>query len=128
MEIADVFCVNKADKPEAGAMVRALRAMLHLRAPSAWYPLVVKTSALEDEGIEGLVSALDAHRAALEAEWDAIRADRLRRRVRRIVESRWRRDFWDARSADLEAAVLALEDEDARAVPTVRASARGREA
>ena len=113
MEVADVFCVNKADKPEAGAMVRALRAMLHLRAPGPWSPPVVKTSALEDEGIGGLVSALDAHRSALEAEWTAIRADRLRRRVRRIVEGRWRRDFWDARAADLEAAVLALEAEDA---------------
>ena len=78
-----------------------------------WQPLVVKTSALEDEGIGGLVSALEAHRAVLEVEWGRIRADRLRRRVRRIVEARWRRDFWDARSADLEAAVLALEDEDA---------------
>ena len=109
MEVADVFGVNKADKPEAGAMVRALRAMLHLRAPGAWQPPVVKTSALEGEGIGDLVDALDAHRAVLEADWNALRAERLRRRVRRIVEGRWRRDFWDARAADLEAAVRALE-------------------
>ncbi|MGB3542746.1 methylmalonyl Co-A mutase-associated GTPase MeaB, partial [Rubrivirga sp.] len=113
MEIADVFCVNKADKPEAGAMARALRAMLHLRAPGSWQPLVVKTSALEDEGIDGLVAALEEHRSVLEADWDGIRADRLRRRVRRIVEGRWRRDFWDARSSALEDAVRDLEHRQA---------------
>ncbi len=41
MEVADVFAVNKADKPEAGALVRALRQALHLRA-SAEIPSVVQ--------------------------------------------------------------------------------------
>lgn len=100
MEVADVFCVNKADHPEAGAMVRALRQMMHLRlgatAPEASgeIPTVVKTSALKGENIGGLVEALDAHRQRLAQDWGASREARLRRRVRRLVERRWRETFW----------------------------------
>ena len=96
MEVADVFAVNKADKPEAAKLVRALRAMLHLRPALA--PPVVKVSALNDEGVDGLLEALDAHRDNLDLE--EIRAERLRRRVRRLVEAEWRRQFWTGGRAD----------------------------
>ncbi|WP_412060588.1 methylmalonyl Co-A mutase-associated GTPase MeaB [Rubrivirga sp. IMCC45206] len=111
MEVADVFCVNKADKPEASALVRALRAALHLRPPEAGAPTVVKASALAGE-LAGLVEALDAHRAALAQRWDENRAERLRRRVRRIVEARLRQRFWAAHGAGLAEAVAALDPED----------------
>ena len=96
MEVADVFAVNKADKPEATKLVRALRAMLHLRPTLA--PPVVKVSALKDEGVGGLVEALDAHRGGLDLA--EIRAERLRRRVRRLVEAEWARAFWAGGRAD----------------------------
>ena len=115
MEVADVFCVNKADKPDAPHLVRALRAMLHLRAEADWSPTVVTTSATAGEGIGRLVDALDAHRAHLDPRWEAVRAERLRRRVRRLVEAEWRRDFWaGGRAAALAEAVGRL-DEEARA-------------
>jgi len=104
MEVADVFCVNKADKPEAPRLVRALRQALELRAGDE-RPAVVTTSATEGDGLDGLVAALDAHRQSLAADWEALRAARLKRRVRRIVEGQWRRAFWDARGAALAAAV-----------------------
>lgn len=114
MEIADVFCVNKADKPEAPALVRALRQSLELRGRQSDWPVrVVKASALEGDGIDGLVDALDAHRVHLEPRWDALRADRLRRRVRRLVEARWRRAFWaDGRADALAEAVRRLDPVD----------------
>ena len=98
MEVADVFCVNKADHPEAAHMVRALRQMLHLR--DADMPTVVKTSALKGEGLGSLMEALDAHRAGLAETWDETREERLRRRVRRLVEAAWRRAFWTASRRD----------------------------
>ena len=113
MEVADVFAVNKADKPEAGRLVRALRQMLHLRpadGPDAWAPPVAKLSALSGDGVAALVGALDAHRAHLAAGWGASREARLRRRVRRLAELRLRRGFWTpARRAALDAAVGALD-------------------
>ncbi|MEM0961207.1 MAG: methylmalonyl Co-A mutase-associated GTPase MeaB [Bacteroidota bacterium] len=110
MEVADVFCVNKADKPEAGALVRALRAMLHLREIEA--PPVVKTSASRGEGIDALAETLDAHRRQLAMSWDEIRAERLRRRVRRLVEAQWRRDFWGSRGTTLAEALRQLDPEE----------------
>ncbi|MDX1530315.1 MAG: methylmalonyl Co-A mutase-associated GTPase MeaB [Rhodothermales bacterium] len=115
MEIADVFCVNKADHPEANAIVGALRSMLRLRqqrGEDAWTPPVVKTVATQAEGLAGLVEALEGHRAWLEAggRWAAKREARLRRRVRRLVQAAWRRRFWTAeRTAALEAAVGTLD-------------------
>ncbi|WP_218830453.1 methylmalonyl Co-A mutase-associated GTPase MeaB [Rubrivirga marina] len=113
MEVADVFCVNKADKPEASNLVRALRATLHLRDVEA--PAVVKASALEGDGLGALVEALDGHRARLAARWDEIRAERLRRRVRRLVEGHWRRDFWTGGRADTLAEAVRELDAEGRA-------------
>ena len=113
MEVADVFCVNKADKPEAPRLVKALRGMLHLRSEGSAQPAVVTASALQGDGVDGLVVALDAHRDALADRWDAVRADRLRRRVRRLVEGRWRRTFWaDGRAEALADAVARLDPAD----------------
>ena len=111
MEVADVFCVNKADKPEAGRLVRALRQALHLRAAAP--PPVVTASALNDEGVDTVVEALDAHRAGLDAE--AVREARLRRRVRRLVEAQWRREFWGAGRAEALAQAVADLDPAERA-------------
>ena len=114
MEIADVFAVNKADHPEAGLMVRALRQTLHLRAasPEDWAVPIVKTSALKGEGLDALAEALMLHRAHLGAKWDATREARLKRRVRRLVEAEWRARFWtDERRALLDAALHTLDAE-----------------
>ena len=117
MEVADVFAVNKADKPEAAALVRALRQALHLRAAGAGKdaPAVVKVSALTDDNVDGLLAALDAHRAALAPQWDALRAARLRRRVRCLVEDAWRARFWSPRRAEALAASVAGLDPAERA-------------
>ncbi len=60
MEIADVFVVNKADRPEADLFVRNLRLML---APSfkeeRFEIAIVKTTATEKKGIEELWKAID---------------------------------------------------------------------
>ena len=113
MEIADVFCVNKADHPDANALVGALRSALRLRAhdASTWMPPVVKTVATQSEGLGELGDALDRHRAWLDAHdrWEALREARLRRRVRRLVLADWQRSFWTPeRTAALDAAVAAL--------------------
>jgi LAO/AO transport system kinase len=62
MEIADVFVVNKADRPEADLFVRNLRLML---APSfkedRFEIAIVKTTATEKKGVEDLWKSIDAH-------------------------------------------------------------------
>ena len=63
LEVADLFVVNKADKPDAQQVVRDLRNMIALahRAEVDWKPPIVSTVAVRDEGIQELVSRLNQH-------------------------------------------------------------------
>jgi LAO/AO transport system kinase len=63
LEVADMFVVNKADKPDAQQVVRDLRNMIALaeRGRDDWKPPIITTVAMKGEGIEELVSELDAH-------------------------------------------------------------------
>ena len=69
LEIADVFVVNKADRPGADATYRDIQGMLSLgeRGPGEWRPLVVRAVAVKNEGIDDVVAAIDKHRAWLES-------------------------------------------------------------
>mgnify|MGYP000032063593 FL=1 len=58
MEIADVFVVNKADRPLAESLINSLKAMLH--DFSTHQIEVIKTIASQMEGIENLSLAIDA--------------------------------------------------------------------
>jgi len=107
-EVADVFCVNKSDHPEANLVVRALRQALSMRpeVEGAWTVPVVTTSATTGEGIGALMERLQEHRDHLQPRWPEVRTIRLRRRVRRIVDAARRRDYWTPeREAALSAAV-----------------------
>lgn len=64
LEIADVFCVNKADRPGTERTVRELKEMQKL-GHSQWVAPIVKTVAPTGEGIADLVEAIDGHRAWL---------------------------------------------------------------
>jgi LAO/AO transport system kinase len=81
LEIADIFVVNKSDRPGAQEAVRDLRTMVAMaphRDEGAWKPPIVSTSAASGEGIEDLVARLDAH-----AEWLAATGERDRKRLAR---------------------------------------------
>jgi LAO/AO transport system kinase len=68
LEIADVFVINKADRPGADATYRDIQGMLSLgeRGPSEWRPQVVRATAVKGEGIDDVVAAIEKHRAWLE--------------------------------------------------------------
>jgi LAO/AO transport system kinase len=63
LEVADLFVVNKADKPDAQQVVRDLRNMLALGTvePGGWKPPIITATATTGEGLAELVTALDAH-------------------------------------------------------------------
>jgi LAO/AO transport system kinase len=59
MEIADVFVVNKADRPDADLFVKNLRLMLAPSFSNHTVPVpVIKTTASQKKGIEELFSAI----------------------------------------------------------------------
>jgi LAO/AO transport system kinase len=84
LEIADVFVINKADRPGADATYRDIQGMLALgdRAPGDWRPQVVRAAAVKGEGIDDVVAAIGKHRGWLEATGNL----RLRRERRAAVE------------------------------------------
>ena len=63
LEVADLFVVNKADKPDSQQVVRDLRNMIALAhlGPADWKPPIVSTIAMKGEGIGELAARLDAH-------------------------------------------------------------------
>jgi LAO/AO transport system kinase len=64
VEIADVYVVNKADRPGADGAVRDLRAMMSLvrREPGEWRQPICTTVASEGKGVDDLVAAIGKHR------------------------------------------------------------------
>jgi LAO/AO transport system kinase len=81
LEIADIFVVNKSDRPGAQEAVRDLRTMLAMaphRDEGVWKPPIVSASATSGEGIDELVGRLDEH-----AEWLAATGERDRKRLAR---------------------------------------------
>ena len=63
LEVADLFVVNKADKPDTQQVVRDLRNMIAMaeRKDGGWKPPIVTTVAVKGEGIDELVRRLDEH-------------------------------------------------------------------
>jgi LAO/AO transport system kinase len=87
MEIADVLVVNKADHDGAGATVAALEMNLNLKPKEEndWRPPVIKTIALEGEGVVEVADWIDKHRAYLAA--NNLQAAREHARIRMELES-----------------------------------------
>ncbi len=94
LEIADVFAVNKSDRPESDLMVKELSTMLSLvEAPvDAWIRPVLKTEAHRGVGVPELVSSVKEHQAYLTrtGERDRKRREFLKDEVLQILQERLR--------------------------------------
>ncbi|HEX5367122.1 MAG TPA: methylmalonyl Co-A mutase-associated GTPase MeaB [Acidimicrobiales bacterium] len=113
LEIADVFVVNKADRPGAEEARRDIERMLDVARHGTWRPPVVPASAVTATGVGDVWQAVRRHRAHLEASGHL--AERRRRRaadeVSRLVAAqvlaRARQAVAGARGRELAAAVAA---------------------
>ncbi len=89
LEVADIFVVNKSDRPGAQEAIRDLRTMLAMAryAPADWKPPIVSAAASAGEGIEDLAAAVDARWAwlAKSGELDRRRRARAREEVTAIA-------------------------------------------
>ena len=112
MEIADVFVVNKADRPGGDCLIQEIDAMLGLRRGSAyrhiaphhspsqmgetnrreeseaeWIPRTLMTVATTGEGVAELIEALDAHHEHLVESGELLerRRERMERHTRELV-------------------------------------------
>lgn len=124
MEIADIYAVNKADRPGAEKVAREIEITLGIRRGNAfrhvpahhgfrareaardaakaadagtWMPPVVMTVAVKEDGITDVAAQLERHFAWLESsgELGERRRRRTRERTREVVERAARRWIWD---------------------------------
>ena len=94
MEIADIFAVNKADRPGADRTVTEVTMMMSLVDDHAeWVPPIVKTVALQAKGIAELDAELERHREFLLTSGEMTK--RRRERVRIRVENHLKERFMD---------------------------------
>jgi LAO/AO transport system kinase len=125
MEIADIYAINKADRPGADRLCNEIEVMLGIRrgnafrhvaphhrpeaarpvAPPAgsavvtadWEPPALTLSALRGEGMAELVEAIERHAEFLRGsgELERRRRDRLARHTREVVDRSLRHLVWE---------------------------------
>ena len=90
LEIADVFVINKADRPGVREARRDLEQMLDLSRPGVWRPEIVETTASSGEGVADLWQAVARHRAHLQDSGRLLsrRQDRVAQELRRVLLAR----------------------------------------
>ena len=76
MEIANIFVVNKADRPNADDFVKNLRLLAHVKGTP-----VIKTIATQQQGIAALIDALDAQQEQIHGN--------LQRKALLLTEKAW---------------------------------------
>ncbi|HTX17510.1 MAG TPA: methylmalonyl Co-A mutase-associated GTPase MeaB [Bacteroidota bacterium] len=107
MEIADLFVLNKSDRPGADQAVQSLMMVLGFRphGETTWLPPVLKTTASEGMGVNEVAGAIGNHRAHLERDGllQANRSERMRERIEEIVQETLKVEFWnESRRARLQ--------------------------
>src|SRR5580704_3736094 len=90
LEIADVFVINKADRPGAREARRDLEQMLDLSSLGAWRPPIIDTVASTGEGLAELWGEIARHRTHLResGKLEQRRAERLGHELRRVLMAR----------------------------------------
>jgi LAO/AO transport system kinase len=90
LEIADVFVVNKADRPGADDAVRDLERMLAMASVEAWRPPVVLATATTGEGVPEVWQAVADHRAHMQSSGELTERRRTRagEEVTRLIAAR----------------------------------------
>ncbi|MFQ5875008.1 MAG: methylmalonyl Co-A mutase-associated GTPase MeaB [Dehalococcoidia bacterium] len=105
MEIADVFVVNKADRPGADIMTKDISVMLTLDSTERdWAPPILATQAHTGVGLQELTTAIEEHRKGAKETGSLAR----RRRARR------RNEFFQTIREQAEEQVVRLTDGDGR--------------
>ena len=108
LEIADLFVINKADRPGARETRRDLELMLDLTQLGEWRPPIVDTVASSGDGVDELWTAITDHRAHLVATGDLerFRRERLAREFHQILLARVGHQLDELMAADRFAGVV----------------------
>lgn len=105
MEIADLFVLNKFDRPAADKAFMALQTILtfHKSEIDAWKPIVLKSVATLNQGIDEIVETIEEHRTYLLSNdlFEKKRAENLKLRVKDIVLEKLSKKLWNTKNSIL---------------------------
>jgi LAO/AO transport system kinase len=90
LEVADIFVINKSDRPGARQTRQDLEQMLNMSQPTAWRPPIIDTVASSGDGVDDLWAAVHEHEESLATtgELDTRRAARLELEFRKVLRAR----------------------------------------
>jgi len=107
LEVADIFVINKADRPGAQRLASEVRTMLNMAESRPWWrPPILLTQAYTGEGLDELLESIRTHRRSLEDSSRLLqkRVHRRRSEFLRILEEGLRLEIDSAVSGETEVA------------------------
>lgn len=106
MEIADIFCLNKADRPGADRLAADLKQMLELRAAKAddWITPVILTEAVNNVNVDELHASILGHVEASHksGRFAEHRRDQIRKKVLSVLKFRLQHELLNNLNARIQ--------------------------
>jgi LAO/AO transport system kinase len=98
MEIADLFVMNKSDRPGSQQAIASLQTILMMREHNekSWMINIIKTIAVQNEGIEEIANEIERHTEYLTSNnlLQKKREQKTKNRIKDIVEDKIRAELW----------------------------------
>jgi LAO/AO transport system kinase len=99
MEIADLFVINKSDRPGSEHAVTALKTILSFKDHDAdsWLPSIIKSVAVENKGIPEIISEINRHKEYLisTGNLEKKRIEKAQNRITDIVNELMNSEIWN---------------------------------
>jgi LAO/AO transport system kinase len=98
MEIADLFVMNKSDRPGSQQAVASLQTILMMRDhdEKSWMINIIRTIAVQNKGIDEIANEIERHKEYLISNNLHLkkREQRTKIRIKNIVEDKIREELW----------------------------------
>ena len=105
MEIADIFAINKSDRPGSNKLFISIMNMLSVMPhdETTWIPKVVKTVALKSDGISELSENIQLHREHIKRTdlWNKKILERYSKQVKEIILHKQGEVFWNKENCNI---------------------------
>jgi LAO/AO transport system kinase len=105
MEIADIFVLNKCDRPGSQQAYTALQTILMIKEhdENSWLPKIIKSIASENKGIVDIVEEIEKHKSfQIEKNLFQIkRQNQAKIRIKEIVENKLKEKIWSSQTENL---------------------------
>lgn len=98
MEIADLFVLNKCDRPGSQQAYTALQTILMIKEhdENTWLPKIIKAIASENKGIDEIADEIEKHKSFLFQKnlFQLKRQNQAKIRIKEIVEHKLKDELW----------------------------------